>query len=111
MTHYLFDTKKYADIIGSKAYIYFDEQQVQETVSSEDGNDETATVYSYRRAEATTPLDKGKIVNAIIREDYSQDAAEAIIRHKLNGDSEEWDAFNACAEAAKVRAVEILSHA
>lgn len=110
MTQYSFDQKKYADIIGNKAYIYFDEQIVEETVTNEEGEEVTATTYRYRRAETIAPLEKGNIVNAIIREDYTQDAAEAIIRHKLNGDGDEWDAFNACAESAKARAVEILEH-
>lgn len=108
--------QKLAVLHDGRTRVFFDETVAEETVETipEGGKkpvSETHTVYIYRAADipAGEPADKGAVVNAIIRAQYSQDAVEAIFRHKLAGESSaEFDEFNAFAEAAKARAAEIL---
>ena len=67
--------------------------------------------YSYQRVLVET-LEKGAVVNAIIRLSYPQDAVEAIMRHKIAGDEgadAEFGEFNAYAEFAKAEADKILN--
>lgn len=117
MKRYTFTTQKTMDVLrDGRSRIYFDEVLGEEVVEmvpegEKEPVSEKYAVYSYRAVDipAGTPVDKAAIVNAIIRADYSQDAVEAIFRHKLAGEkSDEFDVFNKAAEAAKVRAVEIL---
>lgn len=114
---------------NGNTYVYYDEKIETRTSTRKDeetGEDieEKYTVYSYQRAEVGKKPDKGEIVNAIIRGGsmvyndegiertigpFSQSAAEAIIRHKLNGDDAgEFDDFNTFAEQAKAWAEQIL---
>ena len=115
MTRYTFSTQKLIDILPSgKVYVYFDEQQDTETTTSK--NEETGEeventypIWSYLRAESSLPLEKGILVNDIIRTVYSQADVEAIMRHKLAGvDTGEFEEFNTFAENAKLVAVTIL---
>lgn len=117
MKRYTFTSQKTLAVLpDGRTRIYFDENIGEETVEiipegKKKPIKETYTVYSYRVADipAGEPVNKGSVVNAIVRADYSQDAVEAIFRHKLAGEkSDEFDTFNAAAEAAKARAVEIL---
>lgn len=107
--------QKLTVLSDGRVRIFFDEKVEKETVITvdEDGKEhkDIHDVYTYCAAEipAGEPADKGAIVNAIIRAQYSQDAVEAIFRHKLAGESSaEFEEFNAFAEAAKARAAEIL---
>ena len=115
MKRFVFNkTKKMDRLPDGRVRVYFDHQTIREsTASGEDGaQEEIKTLHSYRAADvpAGETVNKGAITNAIIRADYSQADVEAIMRHKLAGvESDEFDAFNAAAEAAKARAVEILS--
>ena len=118
MKRYTFTTQKTMDVLpDGRARIYFDEVLGEEVIEMvPEGKkkpvSEKYAVYSYRAVDipAGVPVDKAAVVNAIIRAGYSQDAVEAIFRHKLAGEkSDEFKVFNDVAEAAKARAVEILS--
>ena len=108
--------QKLAVLPDGRTRVFFDEVVSEETVEimPEGGKkpvSETHTVYVYRAADipAGEQVDKGAIVNAIIRAQYSQADVEAIFRHKMAGEkSSEFDEFNNAAESAKARAAEIL---
>ena len=113
---YKSSAKKLIDISSSgKVYVYFDEQEGTETANSvnEETGEEienTYPVWTYLRAESHLPLEKGVLVNDIIRTVYSQADVEAILRHKLAGnDDGEFEEFNAFAEHAKTIAVNVLN--
>ena len=111
---YTFTQQKKYDILQDKVFIYYDEKESTETVThidpeTEEETTDTYPIWTYRRAQVEK-LEKGQIVNAIIREEYSQDAVEAIFRHRLDGETEEFDIFDAYAEWAKGEAVKILSN-
>lgn len=117
MVRYTFVTQKLTDILPSgKVYIYFDEQEGSETVSHKDPETEeeiteTYPIWTYQRAESSLPLEKGKLVNDIIRAVYSQGDVEAIMRHKLAGEDDgEFKEFDAFAESAKALANKIISN-
>ena len=113
---YTFTNKKLVDIIPSgKVYIYFDETESTETVTHKDDGtgeetSETYPIWLYQIAESSLPLEKGKLVNDIIRTVYTQGDVEAIMRHKLAGEDDgEFEEFNTFAENAKVIANQILN--
>ena len=114
MQRFTFNKAKTLEVLkNGKTRVYFDHQTFRETpAAGEDGTQGSpVTMHSYRAADipAGEPVTKSAIVNAIVRSEYSQADVEAIMRHKLAGvDSDEFDTFNAFAEAAKARAVEIL---
>lgn len=115
MKHTFTEPQTLAVLKDGRTRIFFAGETAEEEITTVDEkgkkHTETHPVYLYRAADipAGEPVDKGAIVNAIIRADYSQDAVEAIFRHKLAGESSaEFDEFNAVAEAAKARAAEIL---
>lgn len=115
MKLYSFLERKNTDKLSNgRVAVYFNETSHEETITSEKSGkqtSETHTVYLYERAVVSTPLDKGRIVDAIIRSRYSQADVEAIFRHKLAGDkSGEFKEFNDFAEGAKARAVEVLKN-
>ena len=100
-----------APLPGGRFVIYFDEQTIEMESENEEGKVEHYTMFGYHKA-VVPALEKGEIVNAIIRSRYTQSDVEALMRHKLNGDDgadAEFDEFNAFAERAKARAVEILN--
>lgn len=119
--------RKTTDVLSNgKILVYFDEQVVKEKDYDEEGKEiGEHDTYTYLRVKVDAPLDKGEIVNAIIRGGsmvyndegiertigpFSQSDAEAIIRHKLNGDDAgEFDDFNTFAEFAKAEADKILN--
>jgi len=113
MKRYTFSEQKKFDIVWDKVYLYFDEESHEETNTWEDEetgeeHTETRTVWTYQRAEMQAPLEYGRAVNAIIRERYSQDAVEAIFRHKIAGiDEGAFDEFNTYAEWCKGEAKRI----
>ena len=110
MKIYQFTERKKADVLpDGRIRIYFDEREGVETITheEEDAENDEHPVYGYQVAECDK-LEKGAIVNAIVRTAYSQSDVEAIFRHKLAGEDDEFDKFNEFAEAAKVRAAEIL---
>lgn len=79
--------------------------ETEETVSEE------ITNYLYDTVDIAAPVDKGKVVDALIRTRFSQSDVEAIMRHKMAGDDgadAEFDAFNTFAEACKAEAKRIL---
>ena len=111
-----FSNQRLIDILPSgKVFVYFDEQQGTETVSSKneetgEETEDTYPVWTYLRAESHLPLEKGVLVNDIIRTVYSQADVEAIMRHKMAGtDDGEFEEFNAFAEQAKIVAVNVLN--
>ena len=117
MKRYTFSNQRLIDILPSgKVFVYFDEQQGTETTISrnEETGEETESTYpvwTYLRAESHLPLEKGVLVNDIIRTVYSQADVEAIMRHKMAGtDDGEFEEFNAFAEHAKEIAVNILNN-
>lgn len=87
---------------------------------------ETETEYSYEAVDIEDPVTKGTLTDALIRNatltikdgttqkqagPYSQSDVEAIMRHKMAGDSgaaAEFKTFNLFAEACKAVAVGIL---
>lgn len=76
------------------------------------GEPETVPVYCYSVVDLDGEITKGRLVDALVRTRYSQGDVEAILRHKMNGDAgadDEFEAFNAFAEACKAEAVRILS--
>jgi hypothetical protein len=108
---YTFTERKTIDKCSDgRIFVYFDEKEETEKIVTEQGQDEYP-VWTYKRAETSEPLTKSKIVDAIIRVDYSQADVEAIFRHKLAGmdDEGEFHLFNIVAERAKERANEVLS--
>ena len=112
IVRYTFDKQKTTDILTSgKILVYFDEKVVKEKDFDEEGKEiGEHDAYSYQRV-FVDALEKGAIVNAIVRLLYPQDAVEAIMRHKINGDPEagkEFDAFNQYAEFAKTEADRII---
>ena len=107
---YTFTEKKFFDeLMNGKFLVYFDEEETTESVSNEDGVESTYHIWRYKMAMADS-LEKGVIVDAIIRTQYSQADVEAIFRHKLAGEDDEFTEFNAFAEAAKTRANEIIAN-
>lgn len=110
---YTFDKQKTADVLTSgKFLVYFDEKIVKEKDFDEEGKEiGEHDAYSYQRV-LVDALEKGAVVNAIIRLSYPQDAVEAIMRHKIAGDEgadAEFGEFNAYAEFAKAEADKILN--
>ena len=122
MSKYTFTERKLSDRLpDGRTRIYFDETVETEnvvTIDEETGKEskESYKVYLYRVADipAGEPVDKSTITNAIIRAQYSQADVEAIFRHALAGTGDgkkggdELAEFDAFAEAAKARALEIL---
>lgn len=107
---YTFTEKKFFDeLMNGKFLVYFNEEEATESVTNEDGVESTYPIWRYEMALADS-LEKGVIVDAIIRTQYSQADVEAIFRHKLAGSDDEFAAFNTFAEAAKVRANEIIAN-
>ena len=89
------------------------EKEIVETTNpeTEETVTEEITNYLYEAVNITGPLEKGKVVDALIRTRYSQSDVEALLRHKIAGDEgadAEFDTFNAFAEACKVEAKRIL---
>jgi len=114
MTRYTFSEPKKYDIVWDKVYLYYDEESHMETNTWEDEETgetytDTHQVWTYQRAEMHTPLDYSKVVDALVRKKYSQDAVEAIFRHKLAGTDEEneFDGLNTYAEWCKLEAKRI----
>lgn len=111
---YTFNDRKTTDALtDGRILVYFDENVVKENDYDEEGKEiGEHDSYAYLRVTVDAPLDKGKIVNAIVRLKYPQDAVEAIMRHKIaeaEGADEEFDAFNSYAEFAKSEADKILN--
>jgi len=110
-------------LANGKTRCYYDEtisEEVAGNAGAEPGaepdpegeeNPETVPVYSYAAVDLEGEVTKGRLVDALIRTRYSQGDVEAIIRHKMHGDTDadaEFDAFNTFAEACKAEAVRIL---
>lgn len=122
MSKYTFTERKLSDRLpDGRTRIYFDETVETEnvvTIDEETGKEskESYKVYLYRVADipAGEPVNKATITNAIIRAQYSQADVEAIFRHAIAGTGDgkkggdEFAEFDAFAEAAKARAMEIL---
>ena len=121
---YLFsEPRRLEALANGKIRCYYDEQiESEPVITATDPSDaaddqpaaeepETVTVYSYAVVDIDGVADKAAVVNALVRTRYSQDAVEALMRHKLAGDAgaeEEFEAFNTFAEACKAEAVRIL---
>lgn len=109
-----------ASLRSGATLVYFNETEGQESnqiINESTGKKSTEKTVFYEYSVAEIPagieVNKGAIVDAIIRTAYTQADVEAIFRHKLNGGEgadAEFDAFDAFAEAAKVRANEILGN-
>lgn len=116
MKRYTFTERKYYDVLRDGGYLlYFDEKEGTETVTrkaDEEGGEETTETYpvwTYQRITMNAPLEKGCVVDALIRTQYSQADVEAIYRHILaGGDNSEFAEFNTFAEQCKVEANRIL---
>lgn len=137
MKTYKFDVPKKWDVLeNGKIRCYYNmaeeelviesKPEIMEDDGDDDWNDEepkgiekeetktttTMTLYTYSAVDIDGPIDKGKIVDAIIRAKYSQSEVEAIIRKKIaraEGSSKEFTEFNNYAEYAKTEANWILS--
>lgn len=89
------------------------------TVEREEG-EEPLTEYEYTSVEVETPVDYSTLVSTMIREKYSPDAENAIVRKMIaidliNDDSEkdtvrrDFAAYNEYAESCKTKARQIIS--
>lgn len=75
------------------------------------GETETLVIFKAEHALTHYPLAYDELVDAMVRARYSQSAAEAVLRHKINGDEgadDAFDEFNAFAESCKLQAREIM---
>lgn len=115
MKIYKFDCPKKTDTLSNgKIRCYYNENIEKLVMESsgmdEDQNDEdqpedeTLTLYTYNAVDLDGPITKADVINAIIREKYTQSEVEAIMRHKLAGEDgadQEFEEFNTYAELAK----------
>ena len=119
MKVYKFDSPRKTDTLSNgKIRCYYTEQleelviEKQEAEDEDQPEDDVITLYTYNAVDLDGELTKSNIVNAIIREKYSQADVEAIMRHKIAGEEgseEEFSSFNSYAEQAKLEANRILS--
>lgn len=116
MNKYLFsEPRKYDALRNGMFRCYFNEEITEQTITHEgEGGEaisETITNYGYNAVDVHS-IDKGEIVDAIIRTRFSQSAVEAIMRHKIakaEGSTAEFNEFNDFAEWAKTEANRILA--
>ena len=111
------EAQKMAPLANGQIRCYYNEEISEETISVPDPETgelvpETHTVYSYDAVDLDAPIEKGVLVDALIRTRYSQADVEAIMRHKManaSGAAAEFREFNEFAEAMKAEATRILS--
>lgn len=136
MKKYTFDTPQKSVILkDGKTRCFYNETTSERPiirptreVAAEQGEaeSETETEYAYEAVDITGPVTKGTLTDALIRNatltitegstkkqvgPYSQSDVEALMRHKMAGDSgatAEFKTFNLFAEACKATAVQIL---
>ena len=136
MKKYTFDTPQKSVILkDGKTRCFYNEntserpiiRPSEETAADQlEAEPETETEYTYDAVDITGPVTKGTLTDALIRNatltitdgtnqiqagPYSQADVEALMRHKMAGDSgaaAEFKTFNLFAEACKAIAVGIL---
>lgn len=117
MKKYQFTTQqRTAQLPDGRNRCFYNETISEETITTEDPETgekitETHPLYGYDVVDIDGPVDKGAIVDAMIRQHYSQADVEAIMRHALadaQGAREEFEKFNSFAEWCKTEADKIL---
>ena len=113
MKYQFSEPQRTAALNNGKIRCFYNEEVHTETVETVDPETEEkvteeVTTYLYDAVDVDA-LEKGVIVDALIRTSYSQSDVEAIMRHKIAGDEgAEFDAFNSFAESCKAEARRIL---
>ena len=116
MSKYTFDEPRKHDALNNGKFrcYYNEETREKERITPVEGGEpitETVTEYIYDAVDVDA-LEKGILVDALIRTRYSQADVEAIMRHKIakdEGATAEFNEFNAFAEECKVIANGILA--
>lgn len=118
MKKYQFTTpQRTAQLPDGRTRCFYNETVSEETITTknqETGEEtsDTHPLYSYDVVDIDGPVNKGTLVDAMVRQRYSQSEVEAIMRHcfaDAQGAQEEFSEFNAYAEHCKEEADRILT--
>lgn len=116
MKYQFIEPRRMDKLSNGRIRCYYGEEIGTESITTRQESGEEVTeehpVYAYKAVDVDAPVDKAKVVDALVRTRYSQSDVEAIIRHSLaqaEGSAEEFAEFNAFAEECKREAARILA--